>query len=99
MYCLPPLPPCSQAINQPVEIIECTYSRVGLEQLLGIGAFSLDRILSKEPDFLVRFQGWISKLWLAVNGRGQLDCSLMQGLQGLKPGLECGSKRHTPKLR
>ena len=43
-----------QAINKPVEIIECSYGRVPLEQLLGIKAFDLDKILQKEPDFLVR---------------------------------------------
>lgn len=45
--------PCLQAINKPVQIVECQYGRVPLEQLLGIEAFSLDKILAKEPDFLV----------------------------------------------
>jgi hypothetical protein len=42
-----------QAINKPAEIIECTYGRVPIDQLLGIQAFSLDRVLAQEPDFLV----------------------------------------------
>jgi G3E family GTPase len=42
-----------QAINKPADIIECTYGRVPIEQLLGIQAFSLDRVLAQEPDFLV----------------------------------------------
>jgi hypothetical protein len=43
-----------QSINKPAEIIECTYGRVPIDQLLGIQAFSLDRVLAQEPDFLVR---------------------------------------------
>lgn len=42
-----------QAINKSAQIIETTYSKVDLDQLLGIGAFSLDKILAMEPDFLV----------------------------------------------
>jgi hypothetical protein len=34
--------------------VEATRARVKLDELLGIGAFSLDRILANEPDFLVR---------------------------------------------
>ena len=36
-----------------VEVIECENSRVDLERLLGINAFSLDKLLEKDPDFLV----------------------------------------------
>lgn len=36
-----------------MQIVECTYGRVPMDQLLGIEAFSLDKILAKEPDFLV----------------------------------------------
>jgi G3E family GTPase len=46
---------CLQAINKPAEVIECTYGRVPLDQLLGIQAFSLDRVLAQEPDFLVSY--------------------------------------------
>lgn len=45
--------PSPQAINKPVQILEATQARVDLDQLLGIGAFSLDRVLAVEPDFLV----------------------------------------------
>ncbi|KIZ00796.1 COBW domain-containing protein 1 [Monoraphidium neglectum] len=41
-----------KAINKPVQILEAIQARVDLDQLLGIGAFSLDRVLAVEPDFL-----------------------------------------------
>lgn len=41
-----------KAINAPAEILETTHSKVDVARLLGIGAFSLDRILASEPDFL-----------------------------------------------
>ncbi|WIA35284.1 hypothetical protein OEZ86_003743 [Tetradesmus obliquus] len=41
-----------KAINKFAEVIECSYGRVPLQQLLGIQAFSLDRVLAVEPDFL-----------------------------------------------
>ncbi len=47
------LAPAVQGINGAVEIIESEFARVPLDQLLGIGAFSLDRVLEAEPDFLV----------------------------------------------
>lgn len=43
----------SQNINKPVQIIECQYSKVDLDQLLGIKAFNLDKLLEKDPEFLV----------------------------------------------
>ncbi|KAF5827062.1 CobW/HypB/UreG, nucleotide-binding domain-containing protein [Dunaliella salina] len=39
-------------INAAAEIIECQYSNVDLASLLGISAFSLDRWLEKDPEFL-----------------------------------------------
>lgn len=54
---------CLQAINKFAEVIECSYGRVPLQQLLGIQAFSLDRVLAVEPDFLVssRLHFWITQ--------------------------------------
>jgi G3E family GTPase len=43
-----------QAINRSAELIECTHAAVDLDRLLGIHAFSLDRLLQQDPDFLVR---------------------------------------------
>lgn len=43
---------CMQAINRTVEVVECEYSRVDLVKLLGIEAFSLDKMLHIDPDFL-----------------------------------------------
>jgi hypothetical protein len=42
-----------QAINKGAEIMECCNSVVDLERVLGIHAFSMDRLLEKDPDFLV----------------------------------------------
>lgn len=48
-----------QSINGAAEIIETVQARADLDQVLGIRAFSLDRILEEEPDFLdVRRVGW-----------------------------------------
>ncbi|KAL4443598.1 hypothetical protein ABPG75_011335 [Micractinium tetrahymenae] len=41
-----------KAINAAAEIIECQHARCDLARLLGIRAFSLDRILQEEPAFL-----------------------------------------------
>jgi hypothetical protein len=43
-----------QAINRGAEVIECQNAQVGLDKILGITAFSLDRLLEADPDFLVR---------------------------------------------
>jgi hypothetical protein len=40
-----------------VEIVECVNAEVDLGRVLGITAFSLDRLLQADPDFLVR--GWL----------------------------------------
>lgn len=45
-----------QAINRGAEVIECQNAQVGLDKILGITAFSLDRLLEADPDFLVRGQ-------------------------------------------
>lgn len=42
-----------QSINGAAEIIETVQARADLDQVLGIRAFSLDRILEEEPDFLL----------------------------------------------
>jgi G3E family GTPase len=44
----------SQAINRGAEVIECQNAQVDLDKILGITAFSLDRLLEADPDFLVR---------------------------------------------
>lgn len=41
-----------QHINKPVEIIECVRSAVDVSRLLGINAFSLDKLLATDPEFL-----------------------------------------------
>lgn len=51
------IPPSSltislQGINAAAEIIETVGAKADLDRLLGIRAFSLDRILEEEPDFL-----------------------------------------------
>jgi G3E family GTPase len=43
-----------QAINRGAEVIECQNAQVDLVKILGISAFSLDRLLEADPDFLVR---------------------------------------------
>ncbi|EFJ51795.1 hypothetical protein VOLCADRAFT_103294 [Volvox carteri f. nagariensis] len=39
-------------INKPVEVIECQHSAVDVSRLLGINAFSLERLLAMDPEFL-----------------------------------------------
>ncbi|GIL71418.1 hypothetical protein Vretimale_2715 [Volvox reticuliferus] len=39
-------------MNKPAEIIECKHSAVDVSQLLGINAFSLERLLNMDPEFL-----------------------------------------------
>ncbi|KAG2448021.1 hypothetical protein HYH02_007049 [Chlamydomonas schloesseri] len=41
-----------RAINASARLHTCVRAEVPLEQLLGLGAFSLDRVLAEEPDFL-----------------------------------------------
>ncbi|KIY93116.1 hypothetical protein MNEG_14847, partial [Monoraphidium neglectum] len=40
------------AINAGADIIECSFAAVDLDKVLGVHAFSLDRLLVKDPDFL-----------------------------------------------
>jgi hypothetical protein len=47
------LPACLQAINRGAEVIECQNAQVDLGKILGITAFSLDKLLEADPDFLV----------------------------------------------
>lgn len=52
--CVPAcLPACLQAINRGAEVIECQNAQVDLDKILGITAFSLDKLLEADPDFLV----------------------------------------------
>jgi G3E family GTPase len=39
-------------INTPVKIVRCQNAGVATDHLLNLGAFDLDRVLEKEPDFL-----------------------------------------------
>ncbi|PNW83540.1 hypothetical protein CHLRE_05g234652v5 [Chlamydomonas reinhardtii] len=41
-----------QHMNKPVEIIECVRSNVDVGRLLGINAFSLEKLLAMDPEFL-----------------------------------------------
>lgn len=52
-------PNCSQHMNKPVEIIECVRSNVDVGRLLGINAFSLEKLLAMDPEFLVRARAWL----------------------------------------
>lgn len=49
-----------QGINKGVEVVECVQSKVDIAQLLGIKAFSLDKMLADDPDFLVSRRVYIS---------------------------------------
>ena len=42
-----------QGINKGVDIFECIQSAVAIDRLLGINAFSLDKLLAEDPAFLV----------------------------------------------
>lgn len=45
-----------QGINKAVTVIEAQHAKVDVTQLIGVKAFSLDRVLDVEPSFLdVRF--------------------------------------------
>ena len=45
--------PRLQAINAGADIVETSFSKVDLDRVLGIHAFSLDKLLIKDPEFLV----------------------------------------------
>jgi len=49
--------PSPQAINAGADIIDCSFAKVELDRVLGIHAFSLDRLLLNDPEFLVRGGG------------------------------------------
>ena len=52
-FLCPGLPPHFQGINKGVDIFECVQSAVAIDRLLGINAFSLDKLLAEDPAFLV----------------------------------------------
>ncbi|KAG2490407.1 hypothetical protein HYH03_011207 [Edaphochlamys debaryana] len=41
-----------QHVNKPAEIIECVRSNVDVGRLLGVNAFSLEKLLAMDPEFL-----------------------------------------------
>jgi hypothetical protein len=41
-----------QGINKAVDILEATQAQVSVDRLIGVRAFSLDRVLEMEPAFL-----------------------------------------------
>lgn len=41
-----------RGLNPSAEILRCNYSKIDPKELLGVQAFSLDRVLEMEPDFL-----------------------------------------------
>lgn len=41
-----------RGINRSAEVVECQNAKVDLEKILGITAFSLDRLLDMDPEFL-----------------------------------------------
>ena len=57
--------PHIQGINKNVDIVECIQSKVDVAQLLGINAFSLDKLLADDPDFLVGLwaSGCVTGAW------------------------------------
>ena len=76
-------------INSAVEILETTHAKVDLEQVLGIKAFDLQRILESEPEFLDPNQdhehdSTVSSVGIEVEGRcdfGRLNAWLSKLLQ------------------
>jgi G3E family GTPase len=44
-----------QGINKAVEILETQQAQVSIDRLIGVRAFSLDRVLEMEPAFLEVF--------------------------------------------
>ena len=42
----------AQGINKAVDILEATQAQVSIERIIGVRAFSLDRVLEMEPAFL-----------------------------------------------
>ena len=61
----PPLSRPRQGINKGVDIFECVQSKVDIDRLLGINAFSLDKLLTEDPEFLVRnrfFESFLLRL-------------------------------------
>lgn len=47
------MPLSAQGINKTADIVECKNSVVDLDKVLGISAFSMDRMLEMDPEFLV----------------------------------------------
>ena len=45
-------PPWRQGINAGAEVLEAVQAGVDLARILGIRAFSLERVLAEEPAFL-----------------------------------------------
>lgn len=42
----------AQGINKAVDILEATQAQVSIDRIIGVRAFSLDRVLEMEPAFL-----------------------------------------------
>ena len=67
---------CMQGINGTAEIIQTTNSDVDLEKIIGRNAFSLQKILDMEPDFLkVSSTGTLHSLPIACS-LPDSDCKL-----------------------
>lgn len=70
-----------KSINASAEVIECQHARCDLDRLLGIRAFSLDRILEEEPDFLDEGAEHVHSsdvTSVGIQAEGELDFDKMQ---------------------
>ena len=67
-----------QGINGTAEIIQTTNSSVDLDKIIGRNAFSLQKILDMEPDFLkVPLNGTFTRYQLSAHSqRVTANCSL-----------------------
>lgn len=70
-----------KAINASAEVIETTHAAVDLRHVLGIQAFSLDRVLAEEPDFLdegAEHSHSSSVTSVGIEAEGELDFKKVQ---------------------
>eukprot|EP00941_MAST-03F_sp_MAST-3F-sp1_P004733 g4733.t1 len=72
------------ALNPAAKQIECQYSKVPLNELLGLGGFNLKRVLEFEPDFLDESEGHdhehdTSVTSVGINEVGELNMNKLNG--------------------
>jgi G3E family GTPase len=74
-----------KAINAGAEVIETTHAAVDLRRVVGIRAFSLDRVLAEEPDFLdegAEHSHSSSVTSVGIEAEGELDFKKVQAWLG-----------------